>query len=109
MEKALEAKVTYIIIEPARLGDETGRWITVGNCLHKTAVLSGILSTITGSIWPERPIICAPLCAVSFFCTGLYTVCWSYDHCCQYQVIYFYLFMFIFIIIKNMFHTIFFY
>lgn len=86
LEKALEAKVNYIIIEPQRLGDETARWITVGNCLHKTAVFSGIASIVCGSLWPERPVFSSPLCAVSIFCTGLYTISWNVDYCCQYQV-----------------------
>lgn len=86
LEKALEAKVTYIIIEPQRLGDETARWITVGNCLHKTAVISGLASIVCGALWPDRPVFNSPLCAISVFCTGLYTVSWNVDHCCQYQV-----------------------
>lgn len=87
LEKALVARINYIIVEPARLGDETARWITVGNCLHKTAVVSGLASIVTGSLWPDRLAICAaPLCALSVFCTGLYTVSWNYDPCCQYQV-----------------------
>lgn len=88
LEKALESKVNYIIIEPQRLGDETARWITVGNCLHKTAVLSGLASIVCGSVWPNRPVFSSPLCAVSIFCAGLYTVSWNVDYCCQYQVIY---------------------
>ncbi|XP_055377029.1 transmembrane protein 11 homolog, mitochondrial [Condylostylus longicornis] len=86
LDKALEAKVDYIIIEPTRLGDETGRWITVGNCLYKTAVLSGLSSVVSGLIWQDRPVFSAPLCAVSIFCTGLYAVSWISDPCCQYQV-----------------------
>lgn len=86
LDRALEAKVDYIIIEPTRLGDETGRWIYVGNCLHKTAVISGIASVIYGLIWQDRPLFSAPMCAISVFCTGLYTVSWNYDPCCQYQV-----------------------
>ncbi|XP_030385609.1 transmembrane protein 11 homolog, mitochondrial isoform X4 [Scaptodrosophila lebanonensis] len=87
LDKALEAKVDYIIIEPPRLGDETGRWITVGNCLHKTAVASGVVSLISSLLWHDRPVIAAPVCAISLFCTGLYTVSWNYDPCCQYQVL----------------------
>ncbi|KAG4071673.1 hypothetical protein HA402_011827 [Bradysia odoriphaga] len=87
LEKALVARINYIIVEPARLGDETARWITVGNCLHKTAVVTGLASIVTGTLWPERLAMCAaPLCAISVFCTGLYTVSWNYDPCCQYQV-----------------------
>ncbi|XP_031623794.1 transmembrane protein 11 homolog, mitochondrial isoform X1 [Contarinia nasturtii] len=86
LEKALEAKVKYIIIEPQRLGDETARWIRVGNCLHKTAVVSGLASIVCGAIMPDRPVFSAPLSAISIFCTGLYTVSWNVDYCCQYQV-----------------------
>lgn len=88
MEKALEARVNYIIIEPARLSDETERWITVGNCLHKTAVVSGFASIVSGTLWQDRPAVYASFCAISVFCTGLYTVSWNYDPCCQYQVNY---------------------
>lgn len=86
LEKALEARVNYIIIEPARLSDETERWIRVGNCLHKTAVLAGLTSVVGAALWPERLTITVPICALSVFCTGLYTVSWNYDPCCQYQV-----------------------
>lgn len=44
LERALDARCRIIVIEPNRLGDETARWIKVGNCLHKTAVLSGVSS-----------------------------------------------------------------
>ncbi|EDS34798.1 conserved hypothetical protein [Culex quinquefasciatus] len=57
LDKALYAKADYIIIEPTRLGEETGRWIAVGNCLHKTALVSGVASVAAvglGSI-PEVP------------------------------------------------------
>ena len=30
-----------IIIEPTKLGDETSRWISIGNLLHKVALMSG--------------------------------------------------------------------
>lgn len=48
MERALEAEYNLIVIEPAKLGDETSRWIAVGNCLHKTASLSGLGAIATG-------------------------------------------------------------
>ncbi|EDV96380.1 transmembrane protein 11 homolog, mitochondrial isoform X2 [Drosophila grimshawi] len=86
LDKALEAKVDFIIIEPPRLGDETGRWIWVGNCLHKTAAATGVVSMISSLLWYDRPVIAAPVCAMSLFCTGLYAVSWNYDPCCQYQV-----------------------
>lgn len=48
LERALESGCKFIIIEPPRLGDETARWIAVGNCLHKTAVISGVSAIICG-------------------------------------------------------------
>lgn len=86
LERALEAGCSIIVIEPSRLGDETARWIAVGNCLRKTAVFSSICSIGAGFIWPDRPCAYAPLTAVSLLCTGLYAVSWQLDPCCQYQV-----------------------
>ncbi|CAI9608058.1 unnamed protein product [Staurois parvus] len=54
LEQALEAQYKYIVIEPTRIGDETARWITVGNCLHKTAVLSGTVCLLTPLILPSE-------------------------------------------------------
>lgn len=48
LERALESECSLIVIEPSKLGDETSRWIAVGNCLHKTAALSGLAAIITG-------------------------------------------------------------
>lgn len=49
LEKALENCCDIIIIEPTRLGEETARWIKVGNCLHRTAVFSGLSSICISS------------------------------------------------------------
>ena len=46
LERALDAACPIILIEPPKLGDVTARWIRVGNCLHKTAVLSGLGSIL---------------------------------------------------------------
>lgn len=48
LEKALDSCCSYIVIEPSQLGDETARWISFGNYLHKTAVISGLASIISG-------------------------------------------------------------
>src|SRR5438034_621621 len=73
LERALDACCVTIVIEPTKLGEETARWIAVGNCLHKTAVLSGFGSIVSGLIWSERLYIYCPLGAVGFICTSLYT------------------------------------
>ncbi|KAK6625222.1 hypothetical protein RUM43_005513 [Polyplax serrata] len=86
LERALEAGCSVIVIEPSRLGDETARWIAVGNCLHKTAVAAGMLSVVTALAWTERPYICLPFGVLSLLCTGVYTLSWQFDPCVKYQV-----------------------
>ncbi|XP_043274226.1 transmembrane protein 11 homolog, mitochondrial [Venturia canescens] len=86
LERALEAECTLIVIEPSKLGDETSRWIAVGNCLHKTAALSGLAAIFTGLTWGEHPYIYGLFCTTSVITCGLYTVSWQLDPCCQYQV-----------------------
>lgn len=48
LEKALDGCCAIIVIEPSQLGDETARWITAGNVLHKIAVISGLSSIVAG-------------------------------------------------------------
>ncbi|XP_018320730.1 transmembrane protein 11 homolog, mitochondrial-like [Agrilus planipennis] len=86
LEKALDAGCSVIVIEPTQLGEDTAQWITVGNCLHKTAVFSGLASLTAGFIWPDRPLASTPLAALSFLCTSLYTASWQFDNCVKYQV-----------------------
>ncbi|XP_050435743.1 transmembrane protein 11, mitochondrial [Adelges cooleyi] len=86
LDNALEAGYKYIIIEPTQLADETVRWITVGNCISKIAILTGTLSIGIAYPWSSKPLIYGPLCMVSFVCTGLYMVSWQFDPCCKYQV-----------------------
>lgn len=86
LEKALDSCCAVIVIEPSQLGDETARWISFGNCLHKTAVLSGLASIVTGFVWPDNLTPQIPTSALSFLCTGLYTAAWQFDHCVKYQV-----------------------
>ncbi|KAK9738984.1 Mitochondrial morphogenesis regulator [Popillia japonica] len=86
LERALDACCSVIVIEPTQLGDETARWISVGNCLHKTAVLSGLGSIVSGLLWPNNMYLYAPLGMFSTLCTALYTASWQFDNCVKYQV-----------------------
>ncbi|KAG5888248.1 hypothetical protein JTB14_027930 [Gonioctena quinquepunctata] len=86
LEKALECCCSFIVIEPTQLGDETARWISFGNYLHKTAVISGVMSIISGFAWPDNFTPQAPMSFLSTLCTGLYTASWQFDHCVKYQV-----------------------
>ncbi|XP_071450876.1 transmembrane protein 11, mitochondrial [Hetaerina americana] len=86
LEWALEAGAPAIVVEPSRLGDETARWIAVGNCLHKGGVIAGAASLIAGTLWPCRPVLYIPSCICSALCTSLYMFSWCPDPCCKYQV-----------------------
>uniref|UniRef100_UPI00358F08E9 transmembrane protein 11, mitochondrial n=1 Tax=Myxine glutinosa TaxID=7769 RepID=UPI00358F08E9 len=88
LERALEAQYRYIVVEPARIGDETARWIAVGNCLHKSAVLAGASCLLIPFLVPSRYVcgLSLPLGVVSAACAALYAVSWQYDPCCKYQV-----------------------
>ncbi|XP_003964535.2 transmembrane protein 11, mitochondrial [Takifugu rubripes] len=90
LEMALEAQYKYIVIEPTRIGDETARWITVGNCLHKTAVLSGTSCLLTPLSLPSEfsRYVALPAGALSVACAALYGISWQFDPCCKYQVEY---------------------
>uniref|UniRef100_A0A8C2X344 Transmembrane protein 11 n=1 Tax=Cyclopterus lumpus TaxID=8103 RepID=A0A8C2X344_CYCLU len=85
-----EAQYKYIVIEPTRIGDETARWITVGNCLHKTAVLSGTACLLTPLSLPVEysRYVALPAGAFSVACAALYGISWQFDPCCKYQVEY---------------------
>ncbi|XP_053898908.1 transmembrane protein 11, mitochondrial isoform X1 [Malaclemys terrapin pileata] len=90
LEQALEAQYKYIVIEPTRIGDETARWITVGNCLHKTAVLAGTACLFTPLALPVdySHYISLPAGVLSMACCTLYGISWQFDPCCKYQVEY---------------------
>ncbi|XP_027730097.1 transmembrane protein 11, mitochondrial [Vombatus ursinus] len=90
LEQALEAQYKYIVIEPTRIGDETARWITVGNCLHKTAVLAGSACLFTPLALPldYSHYISLPAGVLSMACCTLYGISWQFDPCCKYQVEY---------------------
>ncbi|KAL9956660.1 hypothetical protein ACROYT_G038174 [Oculina patagonica] len=90
LERALESQCAMIVIEPTMIGEETARWIQVGNCLHKTAVIAGLGCFVSPWVLPravKEPIsfVCG---GVSIFCAALYGVSWQFDPCCQYQVEY---------------------
>ncbi|XP_078510999.1 transmembrane protein 11, mitochondrial-like isoform X1 [Lissotriton helveticus] len=88
LEAALEQQYRYIVIEPARLGDETARWIAVGNCLHRTSMLTGAICLLSPLGLPAdvSHYLGLPAGAVSVACAALYGVSWQFDPCCKYQV-----------------------
>lgn len=88
LEAALESQVEHIVIEPAQVGDETSKWIQVGNFLHKASVLSGLTCLFTPFVCPKKYelYITVPLSSINLLSTTLYDLSWQYDPCCKYQV-----------------------
>eukprot|EP00794_Sanderia_malayensis_P008841 gene8841-9789_t len=88
LEDALEDEITYIVIEPSRVGNETSKWILLGNFLHKTTVLAGLGCLSSGLLLPTkyRNYICIPLGVMSLSSVLIYGMSWQYDPCCKYQV-----------------------
>lgn len=86
LEQALETEAAMIVIEPYQLGDETSRWIRVGNCLHKTTVLTAAGCFIFGQLFPKNNIGCVSLSLGSLLCATIYAISWQFDPCCKYQV-----------------------
>ena len=90
LERSLEAQIPYIIIEPIKIGNETAKWIQLGNFIHKTAVLAGLGCLITPLILPKKfgETVSVTLGGLTLSCTGLYGLSWQFDPCCKYQVEY---------------------
>jgi len=88
LESSLESQVSYIIIEPKCLGDETSKWIQVGNFLHKSAVLSGFTCLLVPLLCPKRfkLYLIAPLFTINTLSVLFYNMSWQFDPCCKYQV-----------------------
>lgn len=96
LDRALEAGPAAIIVEPRRLGEETARWIALGNCLHQTAVLTGVGSLATTLLLSPPStaasshtlllVVAAPLAAAGALCATLYSVSWATDPCVGYQI-----------------------
>lgn len=86
LDKALDERYETIVIEPHKVGEETKRWIMMGNLLHRTAFTAGLGSAAINLITPQFPPLYFSLCAVSSFCTSIYWLSWGCDPCVRYQV-----------------------
>lgn len=77
------------------LGDQTTRWIRIGNGLHKTAVLCGGAAAMgfwIGDPWTNTAArgvwycLCGTLAAAAFTSHAIHTVSWQSDPCSYYQM-----------------------
>lgn len=86
LERALETGRQTIVIEPIRLGEETARWISIGNCLNKTSIITGFGSILSGIIWSDKPITQWSLASISVLSNTIHTLSWQWDPCSHYTV-----------------------
>jgi len=86
LERALEAGCETIVIEPNRLGEETARWISIGHCLRKTALVTGFGAVVSGVHWPNKPLSYCSLATLSVLASGVHALSWQFDACNQYEV-----------------------
>lgn len=88
LELALEKGFFVIVVEPVWLGDQTVRWIQVGNFLHKSAVLASLGALVSFPfLSPSVSVFTAvPVGVFGVCCAGFYDVSWQFDPCCKYQV-----------------------
>lgn len=85
LEHALESGCDMIVIEPERLGEETVRWIKLGDCLSSTAVMTGSTGVASSLLWEDKPYIYCPLTGLSVFCAAFYRFSWKEDPCSAYR------------------------
>lgn len=85
LDKAIEAGIDVIVIEPRKLGEETARWIGFGSCLSQTAFVAGSGSIVTSFLYRNKPHIYCPLTGLSLFCAGFYNFSWKNDPCSKYR------------------------
>lgn len=86
LERALEIGCQTIIIEPCRLGEETARWIYVGDCISKTSIISGIGSILSGLLCPDKSVVQYSLLASSLLTNCFHVLSWQSDPCSYYRV-----------------------
>jgi len=85
LDVALAQGVNLVVVEPCILGENTGRWIAVGNLLHKSGVLMGLAGVLSAPM-VQQPALTLPLAFMSSAAVGIYQLCWYCDPCSQYQV-----------------------
>lgn len=86
LENSFNESAEIIVIEPPALGNEVSRWITVGNLIHKTSVISGILCCGFQHFDNSRKYLIFTFGAISSVCAIAYATFWVHDPCSKYQV-----------------------
>lgn len=84
LDYALDSGIGTIIIEPSRLGRETSHWLTVGNVLRRSALMTGSLSLATRLA--GRDSVSLALGAVASALSVVHIVSWRPDPCSRYRV-----------------------
>lgn len=85
LDRALDAACEVIVIEPERLGEDTARWIGLGDCLNSTVLVAGSGSIVACVVWQEKPYVYCPLTGLALFCAAFYNFSWKQDPCSMYR------------------------
>ncbi|KFD45014.1 hypothetical protein M514_14109 [Trichuris suis] len=86
LDKALEEKCPIIVIEPKTLGEQTSRWIEIGNMLHRSSVLLSIGSILAVFSYPKASKVWSSTCSAAAICLLFYWFGWSSDPCSHYRL-----------------------
>lgn len=77
----------YVMIIPQAIGRKTEQWITIGNILTSTTIVSSLVSIASSVAWPWRPYLYVPLTLVAMYATVTYSIRCSRNPCANYQVV----------------------
>ena len=87
LERAFDHGCETIVIEPCRLGEETARWIVIGDYLRRISILTGVSSIVTGLFSSSfSSTLHYSLLTTSLSFSGLHTLSWQSDICSSYRV-----------------------
>ena len=86
LDQYLYSQTKVIIIRARTLGYETRKWISFGNWLHRTAIISSINCLMTAKVWGTDHVFLLPWGVLSILTGSIYAISWQTDPCMEYQV-----------------------
>lgn len=92
IDDALDLSPTFIAIKEKNVATQVIKWITFGNFLHKSAVISSLMTFLLPRLTPMAPENFKRMIIIIFGCSSIiatliYNSCWMFDPCSKYQVL----------------------
>ena len=85
LQAAQRMGVSTIVIEATNFGEEITQFIYMGNFLHKSSVISGLLCILLDRMHSHSNSAIYVTGLISLSCAALYMFSWQFDPCCKYQ------------------------